>query len=355
MAQQHKPGYYFPTKNKPLKDKWQRFREIGKDTLSLSAQLKLEWLIFYFTIGKRKAKLTASHFGISRKTFHKWKKRFNEANLKKLEEQSRAPIHKRTWMVTGEEEKRIISLRKKYLKYGKKKLKRLYLKAHKKTISCWKIERVIRKHKLYPDKEKHRKKIKRQKARRKEVKTRINQLKKFGFKPQPGNLWHIDTIILWWYGQRRIIFTAIEDQTKLGYGRVYQTGSSRQAKDFLQRLVYLTNGDIKLIHSDNGSEFAGEFKKACWALNIKQIYSRVRTPQDNPALERFNWTLQDEWLSMSEVGLDDTKEANKDLTEWLIEYNTVRPHQSLDYLTPMEYAQEKYFKVLPMWSARTKD
>ncbi len=76
-------------------------------------------------------------------------------------------------------------------------------------------------------------------------------------------------------------------------------------------------------------------------------------PTDNPALERFNWTLQDEWLSLSEVGLDDIDDANKDLTNWLIEYNNYRPHESLDYLTPLEYAQQNFFQVLPMWSART--
>ena len=118
-------------------------------------------------------------------------------------------------------------------------------------------------------------------------------------------------------------------------------------------MVYLSKGDIQIIHSDNGSEFAGEFTKACLQLNIQQVYNRVRTPQDNPALERFNRTLQDEWLALSEVGLDETKEANQDLTEWLIEYNFNRPHQSLDYLTPIEYADKHYFKVLPMTPAST--
>lgn len=54
-------------------------------------------------------------------------------------------------------------------------------------------------------------------------------------------------------------------------------------------------------------------------------------PKDNPALERFNWTVQDEWLALFEVGLDDVQEANQDLTECLVEYNSVRPHQALDY------------------------
>lgn len=65
------------------------------------------------------------------------------------------------------------------------------------------------------------------------------------------------------------------------------------------------------IHSDNGSEFAGEFEKACFELGIQQIYSRVKTPKDNPALERSNWTVQDEWIALSEVGLDKIEKANQ--------------------------------------------
>src|SRR2546426_3992575 len=30
-----------------------------------------------------------------------------------------------------------------------------------------------------------------------------------------------------------------------------------------------------------------------------------------------------------------------------------RPHEALDYLTPLEYAQQNFFKVSPMWSAGT--
>lgn len=343
--------YQFSLGLQPFPQHWRNLAEYWH--LSSSAKQRLEWMIFYYTVGKKKARATALYFGVSPKTFHKWKKRFNPKIIQSLEEKSKAPLKRRVWEVTKEQETRVKTLREKHLKYGKKKLKVLYLKQYHEDISTWKIERVVRKYQLYPDPFEHQKRTKRLKNKAKRPKIRINKLKDFGFLPKPGKLWHTDSIILDWYGQRRIIFTAIEDQTKLGYARVYLTGSSRQAKDFLERLVYLSEGDIKIIHSDNGKEFAGEFEKACWQLGIQQIYSRVRTPNDNPCLERFNWTVQDEWLSLSETGLDDVPEANYDLTDWLIEYNSVRPHQSLDYLTPIEYAQQHYFKVLPMWPAST--
>lgn len=340
--------YSIKPKEISLPSKWDLIRMVGQKSLSEKAQLKLEWMIFYYTIGGKNAKETAKHFGLSRKTLHKWLKRFNERNLKSLEEISRVPHQSRRWEVTREEEERVIFLRKKHLKYGKKKLRVIYRREFKQEISTWKIERVVRKHNLYPDPLARKKYLKQRKNLKPKLRiNRLSKVDKFGF------LWHIDAIIIWWYGVRRVIFTALEEATKIAYARVYNTNSSGFAQDFLERLEYLAKGKVEIIHSDNGSEFEGAFEKACLKLDILQAYSRPKTPKDNPCLERFNWTVQDEWLSLSEVGLDDVNEANKDLTQWLVEYNSYRPHEALDHQTPLEYAQEHYFKVLPMWSAST--
>jgi len=331
-------------------DHWRALAEYWK--LSPAAKQRLEWIIFYQTVANGDASKTANYFGISRKTFHKWLKRFNPSFIQSLEEKSRRPHQLRQWEVTPQEEKQIVELRIKHLKYGKKKLRILYQKEYQKTISTWKIERVIRKHQLYPEPGEYQKQLRRKKRRDKRRKLRINTIDTSQI--NPGKLWHADCIILWWYGSKRTIITAIEDKTKLGFARVYTNHSSRSATDFLKRLVYLSDGGIQIIHHDNGSEFDGEFNQACHQLGLNQLYSRVRTPTDNPSLERFNRTIQDEWLSLSEVGLDDIVDANHDLTKWLIEYNAIRPHQSLDYLTPIEYASTNYFQVLPMWPARTR-
>ena len=315
--------------------------------LSFPARLRLEWMIFYQTAGKRNGKVTAAHFGISRKTFMKWKARFNPKDLISLADQSRAPKKKRAWTVTKEEEANIIGLRKSHLKWGKEKLKREYLKQYHQEVSTNKIQKVIVKHNLYPEQKTRWKRLKQSRKRKKRV-----YIHKFTKKRELGFLWHTDAIILWWYGVRRVIFTAIEEITKIGYARAYSTNSSKNAKDFLERLLYLSDHQLKHIHHDHGSEFFGEFEMACQEMGIPQIFSRVRTPTDNSALERFNWTVQDEWLSLSEVGLDELSDANDDLTQWLIQYNSERPHQSLDYQTPLAYAEQE-FSVSPMWASRT--
>jgi len=66
--------------------------------------------------GKGNVSFTCRHFGILRKTFYLWQKRFKEGNLSSLEERPRTPQRKRTWQVTPEEEFRIMKLRKENLR-----------------------------------------------------------------------------------------------------------------------------------------------------------------------------------------------------------------------------------------------
>ncbi|HWY79090.1 MAG TPA: hypothetical protein VNW29_01905 [Candidatus Sulfotelmatobacter sp.] len=65
-------GYVLPSKElrQPLLGKWKIYRQRGKRILSPSGQLKLEWIIFYHTIGNKNASFTAHQFGIARKTLH---------------------------------------------------------------------------------------------------------------------------------------------------------------------------------------------------------------------------------------------------------------------------------------------
>jgi putative transposase len=322
-----------------------RWRAQAKQAgLSVEARQRLEWLIFYYTVGGQNARRTAAYFGVSAKTFHKWKTRFDPEHLPSLEEHSRRPRKPRGWQVSLTEQSRIRRLRKRYPKYGKAKLKVLYQHTYHQPISTWKIERVIRHYQLYAHPERAAKRARQQSAA---PKPRIHQAQSLSERL----LWHTDTIQIGWYGQRRYIFTAIEHRARLAFARIYSRGSSRQATDFLKRLLLLCEGFLPRIHSDNGGEFAGEFHKACLQLGIQHLFSRVHQPKDNARLERFNWTLQDEWLDLSAIGLDEIDDANADLTDWLIHYNALRPHQALAYQTPLAYASSHH--VLPMSPAST--
>jgi transposase InsO family protein len=348
--------YFFKRKPIVLKDRYERWRGVA-DLLGFTTQerLRVEWMVFYYTVAEENATLTAQHFGISRKTFYEWLKRFkgSKYDVRSLANQSKVPRHKRKWEVTLIQEERIKRLRKKYPYYGKKKLKVIYEKEYSEEISTWKIERVIRRYKLYPNRNKA-EKIARKRARaRQKPKRRIRELMKEG---RPCFLFQLDTIVVYWNNLKRYILTAVDHATKLGYARMYKNKSSRSAADFLYRLRYLVNQPIENLQTDNGSEFACEFERASAELGIQRYFSRIKTPQDNPEIERFNETLEYEWLYDCNLSLD-PEELNPRLTEWLIEYNFNRPHQSLGYLAPIEYIEKELAKihgsVLPMWSAST--
>ncbi len=356
--QNFKPAWYkqayFQGKDISTEINWQFLRERSRKELSPQAQLKLEWIIYYHTQSKV-VKQTALQFGITRKTLHKWLKRFMENRLEGLEEISRAPVKVRTRQISLEQRLRVKALRKSFPNYGKMKLVKIYAKKHQESISSWKIQKIIEEHNLYPDKVKAKKQRRKQIQARSHKKQRITRLVR---ERKVNYLWHVDTVILTLsQGGYRYLLTAIDEVSKLAFARLYTTHTSRNAKDFLERLNYLTNQRMINLHHDNGSEFKKEFEEACRVLNIPQWYSRPHTPQDNSVLERFNRTIQEEFVDVTDIDPYFNEDFNQKLLDWLIEYNNFRPHQTLDYLTPLEYLDHYYSttpQVLPMYSSHTR-
>ena len=95
------------------------------NNLSKGAKQRLKWMDYYHQSGN--ASKTCRHFDIPRKTFYKWRKRFDPDNLYSLEDHDRAPINKRKREITPIQEQRIIDLRKKYIKYSKIKIAKIAL------------------------------------------------------------------------------------------------------------------------------------------------------------------------------------------------------------------------------------
>lgn len=312
--------------------------------LSPEAKARLKWMDYYKQT--KNVSLTCRHFNISRKTFHKWKKIYNPYNLATLESRDRAPKKKRQREISSEQEMRVVGLRKQHLRYGKEKLSRIYQSTYGENISCWKIQKTIEKYRIYY----HPKKTEaiRRKRQRSQNKKRITELKQ---KKISGFLLQVDTIVIYWNRVKRYIVTAIDKYSKIAFARMYATHSSYNSRDFLHRLNYLLDGKIDNIQTDNGSEFLKHFDKACSDLSISHYFSRNHTPKDNAVLERFNKTLQEEFIAQGNFDIDINK-FNRSLTEWLVEYNFRRPHQTLGYISPINF-QVKYLKVLPMYPSST--
>ena len=323
-----KVGYWYLVSTEPLLPDHERWRKQAEAlNLSKDARKRLAWFIWYEEHDKN-ASLTTRHFGISRQCFHEWKRRFDEKNLRTLESKSCAPRHVRQKEITPEEEGRIVELRHAHIRWGKEKIAVLYKRTYNTSISSWKVQYTIKKHTLYF----HPKKNAQTQAKRKRSKDkqRITTLHK---KPFPGFLIALDTIVLWINGQKRYVFTAIDTVSKIAFARMYTTKSSKNAADFIKRFVYLLDHEVWNAGHDNGSEFHKHFQDMIRELGLTDYWSRVKTPTDNPINERFNRTLQEEFVALGHL-TNDTDRFNTALLPWLIEYTFVRPHQSLGYMTP---------------------
>lgn len=328
-------------------ERWRRIA--GTLKLSREARARLEWIIY--SCNGHNATQTARHFGISRKTFYKWFGQFDRDNLSslnQLENKSPAPHRVRQREITPLQEQRIIQIRKKHIRWGKQKLAVIYVEEFQEKISSWKIQKVIESWKLYYHPEKAlRIRLKRKKAQKKKRITELQLDRLYGFQKKVGYILCLDTVEIRWNNLKRYIFTAIDKYGKAAYARMYKNKSSQNGADFLYRLHFLWDGRIPRVGHDNGSEFEKYFKLACNQLAIEQYYSRVRTPQDNPNNERFNRTLQEEFIDLGNFH-SDPEIFNRRMTEWLIEYNYQRPHEALNYQTPMKASH-----LSPMYSSCT--
>lgn len=95
-------------------------------------------------------------------------------------------------------------------------------------------------------------------------------------------------------------------------------------------------GKPKVIVSDNGTELTSR-AMLIWAAeqNIDWHYITPGRPQQNGYTESLNGKLRDECLN--EHWFSDLGEARTILNHWRHDYNTVRPHSALNYLTPAEF------------------
>ena len=93
----------------------------------------------------------------------------------------------------------------------------------------------------------------------------------------------------------------------------------------------------KTIRVDNGPEFISKALDL-WAYTngVTLDFSRPGKPTDNAFIESFNGRLRDECLNANWfLSLDD---ARSKIEAWRRDYNEVRPHTSLGWMTPAEFA-----------------
>jgi len=311
---------------------------LGKN-LSRADQNRLQWMLFYYFNGRSVAR-TCRHFGISRQTFYRWKRRFNRHDITTLEDRSHRPHKVRTPTWTAELAERVLALRKQYPIWGKDKLVVL-LRKQKLVVSTSMVGRILRYLKrrgilLEPPRpavllRQRRKLRKRPWAVRKPKYWRIRE---------PGDLVEIDTKeIRMRHGVVLKHFSARDVVSRWDVIAVHRRATSLAAARFLDVLLDRLPFPVKALQVDGGSEFAAEFELACQQKQLPLFVLPPKSPKLNGHVERSHRTHNEEFYEVH-ADTDQLPVLNRQLRHWENVYNRVRPHQALAYLTPLEFLRQ---------------
>ena len=277
---------------------------------------------------------TKEAFGVSRRTLFRWQEALQSTHgkLEGLDPLSRAPHRTRCRVVPEDIRQKIISLRALHPRLGKEKIHALLVqegyqgsastigrmladlraKGSLRRVSLsGKTGRMIPK-RSPPPRKKHR-------------------------RPKGYRVLEVDTIVRFVDGVKRYIVTGIDTEKRTSFAACYTNHGSASAADFLGKCTAALPDCPRAIQTDNGSEFALHFDAACTKLDLSRFHTHPRSPQENAHVERFNRTLNEEFLRYHRSLLrDDVARFNDALMEWLLWYNAERPHHALNLRSPFQ-------------------
>jgi len=178
-----------------------------------------------------------------------------------------------------------------------------------------------------------------------QVRRRIGRKRALGTRvpmalPQgPNQRWSLDFVAdAFTDGRRFRVFTVVDDFTRECLALVGDTSLSgvRVAREL--DAIIARRGKPCTVVSDNGTELTS-MAILRWAQEhqVEWRYIAPGKPQQNAFIESFNGRLRDECLN--ETLFTSMAHARAELADWKEDYNTIRPHSAIGYLTPTIYAK----------------
>lgn len=258
---------------------------------------------------KRTVKETCSIFGISRKTYYKWRKRDFRGGGNTVNSNLKSNT-KLTWEV-----KQFIEKEKLKTNYGPLKMKFLVKRKLDLDISTTIIYRYYLRRKLI------RKPQKRYPW--------YSVMKKALIIKYPGEGVQFDVKYVYAKRKRSYQFSVFDPFTKKYFFCVYSTKESFNAVNVFKKAEEYFKFKIVSVQTDNGSEFRGAFHSWLTEKNILHYFIPKKSPWWNSNVERVHRTIDDEFY-LNPLRIWKTPE------EWLRYYNFERIHLSINGLTPQE-------------------
>lgn len=308
--------------------------------LTEKAKYKAKVLIFW---EKHGLQTTVDAFSVKRSTLFHWKKQWKEGSkqIEALNDKSRAPIIKRKRLWSFKVLQEVRRLREKHPNLGSEKIHPLLTYFCKENdLECPKSRTIanlikdmggLRK---FPQKISHFGKVK--PIKRQKVLRKPNDLK-----PQyPGHLVALDTIEKIVDGCRRYIITFEDIYSRFSFAWATKSHASQAAKEFFELCLKVFPLPFNFLNvlTDNGSEFKKHFSENLKQLHLTHYHTYPRTPKMNAHIERFNRSIQEEFVDYYQYLLKNPNEFNEKLIDYLIFFNTKRVHKAFqNKLTPIQF------------------
>lgn len=274
-------------------------------------------------------------YGTSRRTLFRWQGELRAAQgrLEALNRGSTAPDRRRKRRVAQTLIDDILTLRRLHPRLGKDKLLPLLLaRGHETSAST--IGRILTD-------------LKKQgrlsnpsrlslSARTGKLIERVYTPRKKLRRPRGYRVLEVDTVVRFIDGVKRYILTGVDTERRTAFAAIYTNHGSASAADFLRKARTVLPDCPTDVQTDNGSEFALHFHAAVEEVGL-HFNTHPRSPKENAHVERFNRTLDEEFLRYHRALLRDNVAAcNTALVDWLLWYNGERPHHALGQRSPFQ-------------------
>lgn len=285
----------------------------------------------------RNASVVCKTFGIGRATLYRWLNRFDPKDLASLREESRRPRRVRKPLWSRELVEAVKALREEYPRWGKDKLAVLVRdQGHESSVST--IGRILgylkRKGELIE-------------PRRRAISAKRKSRRPYGVrKPKeykvrrPGDLVEVDTLdVRPSPGVSLKQFTARDVVSRWDVLEARHRATAATAKEFIETLERRMPFKVRALQVDGGSEFYSDFEEECQRRNLRLFVLPPKSPKLNGHVERAHRTHTEEFYEVYDCAWNVT-DLNPELRQWEYVYNCIRPHQALNYKTPLQFLKD---------------
>lgn len=268
--------------------------------------------------GRLNQNKAAVKYGVVKSTISKWMKRAPVHNVEYIQTQSSRPHH-HPHELSPEIVAKIVETRKQLKRCAQ--VIHAQLVKEEMQVSLSSVKRVFKRYGLT--------------KRRRAVYTLSvpNRLPS-----TPGSLVQADTIHFMNSNDRRFyIYAVIDTCTRLTYAEYHPRLSVATSYQVITNASREFGFSFRVVQTDHGSEFSQSLYFALQRQNIPLKHSRVRRPNDNAFIERFNRTLQEECFNGR---TPNQQTISRKLQDYLVYYNKERLHLSLNCQTPIEFVSK---------------